>query len=732
MSEKDTQPTDGTEGPRTKRPLPDESLDTLIQNFKKTAAYQSATTDDRKLLDELVARAGDAERSVQALHESESLYSSLVENLPIHVARKDLNGQITYANQSFCELLGLNPLQVIGQTDHDLFPAEVADKYRGDDLWVIETGKVFEDVEENPASGIMRYYEVRKTPVRSDSDHIVGVQIIFWDVTQRIQTQQALREAKETAESANRAKGNFVANVSHEIRTPLNAVIGMTEILLNTDVDESQRDYLSMVRDSGETLLALINDVLDFSKIEAGRLELDPVPFDLVESLGTTMKTLAVRAQSKSVEFVFRVATDVPSMVIGDALRLRQVIVNLVGNAIKFTEKGEITLTVDLGGEEKNNQRQVDEPEDSNHAKQQNDEDVVLRFRVADTGIGIPPDVSGQIFDAFEQADSSTTRRYGGTGLGLAITSQLVKAMRGEIHVESTVDVGSCFEFSAEFGLPTEQPQPFSHDLAGQRVLVVDDNQTNREMIYELISQSGATVVCAESGEVGLAKFNDAKNATQEFHLVVTDIAMPDMSGYELVKQVREENRPEPKVIVMTSGIGRDDMAWCRKMEVSAHLLKPIKRSELFDAVERTLVGNATQPIHLGNVQSNEQELRSLKILVVEDSPVNQKLAIGLLERENHRVSLANNGHEAVLAYKSQTFDLVLMDIQMPKVDGLEATKLIREMEQDSGKRVPIIAMTAHALPRDRARCMEAGMDGYVTKPIRVNELYRELEPFLQ
>ena len=615
---------------------------------------------------------------------------------------------ILFANWS-----GLRPAEVVGRTDHDLFPADVADKYRGDDLWVIKTGQVFEDVEENPAGGQTRYCEVRKTPVRSDSEQIVGVQIVFWDVTQRIQTQHALREAKETAESANRAKGEFVANVSHEIRTPLNAVLGMTEILLNTDLDATQRDYLSMVRDSGETLLALINDVLDFSKIEVGRLTLDKAPFDLAESLGTTMKILAVRAQNENVEFVFRVGKDVPTIVIGDPLRLRQIVTNLVGNAIKFTEHGEISLTVDCESRERDKVR--------------------LNFRVTDSGIGIPAADQGRIFGAFEQADSSTTRRFGGTGLGLAIASKLVRAMNGHIIVESDVGKGSCFHFTTTFGVPEGQsePQPV-HDLAGCNVLVVDDNQTNRETIAEAISQYGARVVQANRGTSALDEIKKADDSPSKFDLVVADIAMPNMSGYELVKQIRAEHHPNPKIIVMTTGVGREDLRWCQEMQVSAHLLKPIKRSELHDAIGRTMTGRAscdasepTAPI------PPHAAVRPLNILVAEDSPVNQKLAIGLLERENHRVTVASNGHEAVQAVQNQTFDIVLMDIQMPSLDGIAATEMIRKMEANSGTHVPIIAMTAHAMPSDRIRCLNAGMDGYVTKPIRVKALYQEMAPFL-
>ncbi len=582
-------------------------------------------------------------RSLQALHESESLYISLVDNLPVHVARKDLDGHITYANRSFCELLELDESEILGKTDHQLFPKEVADKYWGDDLWVIETGKVFVDVEENPAGGRSRYYEVRKTPVRSKANKIVGVQLIFWDVTQRTEAQQALRQAKEAAESASRAKSEFVANVSHEIRTPMNAIIGMTEMLLNTEVTETQRDYLSMVRDSGETLLALVNDVLDFSKIEAGKLQLNPEPFELLENLGTTMKTLAMRAQGKDIEFVFRVARDVPPVVVGDALRLRQIIMNLVGNAIKFTEEGEIVLFVD----------RAPPGEQSHDGGTQIIGQIELRFRVVDTGIGIPDAVRDQIFDAFEQADSSTTRRYGGTGLGLAITTQLVRAMHGHIDVESKVGQGSTFRFTCAFGVGPPLPgldQEVLDQLAGQSILIVDDNAANREMLGELIEQLGMRTTQADGGNDALRQCRETSARGEAFDLVITDLEMPELTGYELVAAIRQTMRPDPKIIVMTPGVRRGDLEWCQEMDVSAHLLKPVKRSELQDAMVRTLLGisiarrrpkQGTAKDKVSDTEKDTADLHSLHILVAEDSPVNQKLAAGLLERQNHRVTIA-------------------------------------------------------------------------------------------
>jgi CheY-like chemotaxis protein len=467
--------------------------------------------------------------------------------------------------------------------------------------------------------------------------------------------------------------------------------------------------------------------VLDFSKIEAGKLQLNPEPFDLLENLGTTMKTLAMRAHGKDIEFVFRVARDVPPVVIGDALRLRQIIMNLVGNAIKFTEDGEIVLFVD----------RAPPTGESRDGEPPSADQVVLRFRVVDTGIGIPADVRHQIFDAFEQADSSTTRRYGGTGLGLAITTQLVRAMNGHIDVESKVGQGSTFHFTCAFGVGPPLPEPdkeVRERLAGRNVLIVDDNAANRDMLGELIEHSGMLTKQADGGNNALRQCRDASARGKPFDLVITDLEMPEVSGYELVAAIRETMRPDPKIVVMTTGVRRGDLEWCQELDVSAHLLKPVKRSELQDAVVRTLLGISIakrRPKQGAAKENDTAELCSLHILVAEDSPVNQKLAAGLLERENHRVTIASNGREAVLAVKSQSFDLVLMDVQMPDMDGIEATALIREMEQTTNSHIPIIAMTAHAMPGDRERCLAAGMDGYVSKPIRVKELYREISPFV-
>ncbi len=538
----------------------------------------------------LQGEVAERRRAHEILRNSEALYSSLVENLPVHVLRKDLDGRFVFANRSFCDLVGKPLADIVGRTDFDLFPRALAVKYRHDDRLVVETGEVFATVEENRRDGENRYMEVRKSPVRDAAGKIVGVQVVFWDVTDRKNAEAALeqerrllreltdslQQAKEAAEAANRAKSAFLANMSHEIRTPLNAIIGMTELVLKSQVSAQQREFLSTVRDSGEALLSVINDILDFSKIEAGKLALDHQVFDLGKSLGDTMKSFAIRAQQQGLELGCHIRADVPRMVVGDYNRLRQVVVNLVGNAIKFTESGEVALEVGV--------------------ESVSGEDLILHFIVSDTGIGIPEEKWTSIFEMFEQADNSVTRRHGGTGLGLAITSRLVELMGGRVWVESEIGKGSRFHFIA--------------------------------------------------------------------HL--------------------EMAKPEDLEVI------------------------------------------PAEPDSLHERQSSP--VRNLSILLAEDSLVNQKLAVALLEGEGHAVSVAPNGREALAKIESGNFDLILMDVQMPEMDGLEATARIRAAEKQTGAHIPIVAMTAHALRGDRERCLESGMDAYVAKPIRADELFQTIE----
>ena len=914
----------------------------------------------------------DRKRAEEVLRDSQALFSSLVEYLPVHVLRKDLEGKFTFANSSFCQLLGKPLAEIVGKTDFDFYPAELAEKYRQDDKRVAETGELLECVEENKKDGETRYVEVMKSAVRDASGEVIGVQVIFWDVTARhkaeaalqqerylldalmdnlphniyfkdansrfirinkalatcfglslaadavgktdfdffteehaqqaradeqevmragrplldkeeketwsdgretwatttklplyddagniagtfgisrditaqkqaaerlrtsemkfrtlfdasrdaimlatpeegflsgnpaaielfgckdekeftsktpadlsperqpdgtpspLKAQQmmaiameegshffewthkrvdgsefyatvlltrmeiegknilqatvrditerkraaeALRAAKEAAETANRAKSAFLANMSHEIRTPMNVIIGMTELMLDTQVSSEQREYLMALQESSEALLSLINDILDFSKIEAGRLDLDWAAFDLHESLGDTTKWLATRAHAKGLELVCHIRPEVPVAVVGDQTRLRQIVVNLLGNAIKFTDHGEVVLDV------------------KRHS--QSDGHVVLHFTVIDTGIGIPDSKLAAIFDVFEQADTTTTRRFGGTGLGLAISSKLVEMMDGRIWAESQLGKGSTFHFTARFGTLPDEPAPGpavdAGLIRGTRVLVVDDNATNRFILEEILNNWGMAPITAAGVQDALRLLREASQRGEPFPLVISDVHMPEIDGFTLVDEIRRDPAIASTIIMMlTSGDHPGDIAQCEKMGVAAYLMKPVKQSELFDAVMLAL--GVTEPEdERDETPAGERTSRTgpLRVLLAEDSLVNQKLAIALLKRGGHSVVVANNGKEALAALELQPFDLVIMDVQMPEMDGLEATAVIRAKEKRTGTHIPIVAMTAHAMKGDRERCLEAGMDHYVSKPIRARVLFDAID----
>jgi len=699
------------------------SFNDMLERIQERDTKLKEAKDDLELrvevrTKELKIEVQERERAQEALSEERGVLRALIDNVPDYMYVKDAECRFLVANLAVARQMGAEtPDELLGKTDYDFYPPELAKTFFEDEQRIIHTGQAEINREEaglDPQGNVSQVLTTQ-VPLRDKNGRATGLVGIGHDITHLKKIQAEMQKAREVAEAASQAKSEFLANMSHEIRTPLNGIMGMTDLALDTVLTQEQREYLRTVKFSADSLLTVINDILDFSKIEAGKIDLENANFDLRDAVETALKTLAVRADERGLELLCDVAPEVPEMVRGDATRLRQVLLNLLGNAIKFTHEGEVALKARLAEQVANNR------------------DVALHFTVSDTGIGIPQEKQQLIFDPFSQADTSTTRKYGGTGLGLTISTRLVQMMGGRIWVESEEGHGSHFHFTARMGVVEghdikAKSSASLEDLRGVRALLVDDNETNLRILEGMLKRWEMHPVSARSGDEALAELAAGRNAGKPYGLIVTDMHMPRMDGFELVEHIRERRELSAATIMMLTSAGhRGDADRCQKLGVSAYLLKPIRQSELREAIARVLGAREREPrIPLVTRFSlGEERVRSevLRILVAEDNAVNQRLIVRLLEKRGHRVVVAGNGKEAVAALEKEPFDLVMMDMQMPEMDGFEATAAIRKKEKNSRAHQIIIALTAHAMKSDREKCLEAGMDGYLTKPIQPPEL---------
>ncbi|MFM1945460.1 MAG: hypothetical protein RI897_4442 [Verrucomicrobiota bacterium] len=810
----------------------------VVRDTENNVLYYEGTVEDIT----------DRKRAETALRESEILYHSLVESLPQNLFRKDTRGRFIFANKRFCEILGLTLDELHGKTDADIFPKDLAEKYQADDVHVMTTGQTLETVEEHPGlDGQSRFVQVVKTPIKDPEGGILGVQGMFWDVTERrrmedalayernllralidnmpdaiyfkdlesrfirigramartfglndpeeaigktdfdffapehaeaafedekwiitsgqpiigkseretwperdkgfhendtwvlttklplrgpngeIQgtfgiskditelkhAEQALAEARDSALESARIKAEFLANMSHEIRTPMNCIIGMTGLLLDTTLTTEQRDFSETIRTSADSLLTLINDILDFSKFEAGKLTIESVPFDIVDCVESTVELLAERAESKGLELVSWIHGTLPKQVIGDSGRLRQVITNLLANAIKFTESGEVVLHL--------------------HTINHSDDSISLRFEVVDTGIGIAPETRDRLFQAFSQGDGSLTRKYGGTGLGLAISKQLIELMGGMIGLHSRPGKGSTFWFTLCFPCPTTTPTTATpNPLENIRTLIIDDHPTTCDALVELTRNWGMRPESAATGETAVHILTQAAQDNDPFEFALVDLQLQEVEGLNLAQKIRATPSISQTRLVMltTMGLHLDTQAW-QSVGADAHLVKPVRQTRLHACLLHALGHTTCLSCEQPETSQPQNYNLGLRVLLAEDNPVNQKIALRQLRKLGCSADAVANGLEAIEALRRFPYDAVLMDCQMPELDGYEATRRIRQLETDlatTGRpSVRIIAMTANALDGDREACIKAGMDDYISKPVKLPDLQSTL-----
>lgn len=633
---------------------------------------------------------------------------------PIVILGSD--GTIGWCNASFEKLTGYQ--DVTGQTfDELLFGPSTGASVRQEYSSAIASGneRTF-DAMLYHNDGKTSWAELKMVPVHDDSSELLRWIVLLTDISKRRQTEEALESAKRSAEASSRSKSEFLANMSHEIRTPLNAILGMTELALATDLTREQRDYLKTVKTSADTLLDLLNDVLDISKIEAGRMEIEEIDFNLAEVVRETLKALAASAHERGLELAVHMPMDIPHGLRGDPTRIRQVLFNLVGNAIKFTEQGEVIVDVEQ--------------------QWQTDEEIGLQFSVADTGIGIPKDRLKKIFESFTQVDATMARRFGGSGLGLTITAELVRLMDGKLWVKSQLGKGSTFYFTLTLKLGDNATPPATKleqtELDHLHALIVDDNATNRQILDEMMSHWGMHTTLCNEASTALRELESAARENRPFDLVLLDAMMPVVDGFQLAELIRQRPELQPGTVMMLSSADRpNSTAKCRELGIASYLVKPISASALLEAILSTLdrdrlPGRNRRPPELNRDKSSMLKAKSaqpLQVLLVDDHEPNRRLVESILKRRGHAVQSEEDGDAAIRACRDHSFDVVLMDVQMPRRNGFSATRAIRQHEATVGGHVPIIALTAHALKGDREKCLDAGMDAYLSKPIHANEL---------